>query len=207
MNPVQFPSPSGPPESWTDSIREARGRVGRRLDLYDNSDFDRGANRWKEWLWVATKCVFFLNPIPWSSPLRVTLLRLFGAKIGRNVVIRAGVHVTFPWRLHIGDHVWLGDDVLILSLAQVRIGSHVCISQRAFLCTGSHAWRKETFDLITAAITIDDGAWIAAQAFIGPGVRIGLGSVAGAAAVVLKSVPAGSLVAGNPACVTSKTVS
>ena len=81
------------------------------------------------------------------------------------------------WRLEIGDHVWIGDEVLILSLDKVRIGSNVCISQRAFLCTGSHDFRKETFDLVTEPITIGDGCWIAACAFIGPGAEVPAGTM------------------------------
>jgi putative colanic acid biosynthesis acetyltransferase WcaF len=165
-----------------------------RLDLYDNRDFDRGAPLVKEAAWIFCKLIFFLNPIPWPSAWRVFLLRLFGAKIGARVVIRSGVNVTFPWRFETGDHVWIGDEVFILSLAKVVVGSHVCISQRAFLCTGSHAWRKETFDLITRPIEVGPGVWIAATAFVGPGVSIGEGSVIGAGSVVTRSVPADSIV-------------
>jgi len=172
-----------------------------KLDLYDNSDFDRGAGTLKEALWVLCKCVFFLNPFPWPSSLRTFLLRLFGARLGSGVVIRSGVNVTFPWRFTAGDHVWIGEEVLILSLAQVTLGSHICISQRAFLCTGSHDWRRETFDLQTHSIVVEDHVWISAQAFIGPGTNIGSRSVIGAGAVVLTSAPSNSLVRGNPATV------
>jgi len=127
------------------------------------------------------------------------LLRLFGARVGRGVVIRSGVNVSFPWRLSVGDHVWIGEEVFILSLASVTLGSHVCLSQRAFLCTGSHDQEGETFDLVTRPIVVEDQVWVAAQAFVGPGVRIGAGSVVGAGTVLLKSVPTRSFVQGNPA--------
>ena len=104
-------------------------------------------------------------------------LRIFGAKVGRGVVIRSRVNITFPWRFSCGDHVWIGDEVLILSLAPVCLGSNVCISQRAFLCTGSHRFSRETFDLVTRPITIGDGCWIAAQAFVGPGVELPPGTL------------------------------
>jgi putative colanic acid biosynthesis acetyltransferase WcaF len=178
--------------------------AGFRLDRYDNSDFDRGAGRLKEGLWVLVKCAFFLNPFPWPSALRVALLRAFGARIGQGVVVRSGANVTFPWRLTVGDYVWIGEDVLILSLAPVLIGSHVCLSQRAFLCTGSHAWRSETFDLRTKPITIGDSVWIAAQAFLGPGVTVGSGSIVSAGAVVMVDVAPNSVAKGNPATVSSK---
>lgn len=169
------------------------------LASYDNSDFDRGAPRWKEALWVAVRCIFFQTPWPWPSSWRVGLLRAFDAKVGEHVVIRANVNISHPWRLAIGDHVWIGEDVGILSLAQVSIGSNVCISQRAYLCTGSHDFRREDFKLKVAPITVRDGSWIAAASFIAPGVEIGPGAVVSAGSVVFKNVAAGALVRGNPA--------
>ncbi len=129
---------------------------------------------------------------------RVRLLRLFGARVGAGVVIRAGINITFPWRLTVGDYVWLGEEVMILSLAPVTIESNSCISQRAFLCTGSHNFRVPTFDLQTAPITIRAGTWIAAEAFIGPGVEIGASSVISAGTVIMKDVAPYSLMRGNP---------
>jgi putative colanic acid biosynthesis acetyltransferase WcaF len=178
--------------------------AGLRLDRYDNSAFDRGAGRIKEGLWLLCKCTFFLNPFPWPSALRTALLRLFGARLGLGVVVRSGANITFPWRFTAGDHVWIGEDVLVLSLAPVTLGSHVCLSQRAFLCSGSHAWRRETFDLRTRPIVVGDSVWIAAQAFVGAGVSIGNGSVVSAGAVVMENVPENSLVRGNPATIVPK---
>ena len=107
--------------------------------------------------------------LPVPSAVKVAVLRGFGAKVGCGVVIRSRVNSTCPWKLEIGDHVWLGDELMILSLDRVVIGSNVCISQRAFLCTGSHDFARDTFDLITRPVVIGDGCWVAAQAFIGPG--------------------------------------
>ena len=132
------------------------------LSKFNNANFSRGSPKWKEALWWVARSLF---------------LRWFGAKIGNHVVIRSRVNITFPWKLEIGDHVWIGDEVLILSLDKVRIGSNVCISQRAFLCTGSHDFRKETFDLVTEPITIGDGCWIAACAFMGPGAEVPAGTM------------------------------
>jgi putative colanic acid biosynthesis acetyltransferase WcaF len=170
-----------------------------KLEGYTIGAFARGAPRWQEALWILAKCLFFLPAFPYPSALRVALLRFFGAKIGQGVVIRSRVHITYPWRLSIGDHVWLGDEVLILSLAHVTLESNVCISQRAFLCTGSHDFHAPNFDLRTAPITIREGSWIAAQAFIAPGVSIGPNSRICAGSVVLADVPPSTSVRGNPA--------
>ena len=158
------------------------------LDLakFDNSAFSRGAPMWKEALWLLTRTLLFAPWLPVPSGLKVAVLRGFGAQVGRGVVIRSRVNITFPWKVVIGDYVWLGDEVLILSLERVSIGSNVCISQRAFLCTGSHDFKKESFDLITRPIEIGDGCWIAAQAFIGPGVVLAPGTMVKAGAVVAR---------------------
>lgn len=155
----------------------------------------------KEMLWFFTRWVFFDTSLPWPSSLRCALLRLFGARVGCGVIIRAKVNVTFPWRLSVGDHVWIGEGVLILSLAPVTLEDSVCISQRAFLCTGSHDARRPSFDLVTKPITIRRGAWVAAQVFVAPGTEIGSGAVVLAGSVVSKQVPPGVMVRGNPAVV------
>jgi putative colanic acid biosynthesis acetyltransferase WcaF len=155
---------------------------------------------------MVVKCLFFLSAWPWPNTLRVALLRAFGARVGERVVIRSRVNVTFPWRLTLGDDIWIGEEVLILTLAPVVIESDVCLSQRAFLCTGSHDFRKDAFDLVTRPVTIRRGTWIASHAFIAPGVEIGAGSIISAGAVVFESVPDRSLVRGNPASATPITL-
>lgn len=169
------------------------------LSRYDNRSFDRGAPVWKEALWRLVQGLFF-QPL-WHLPsgLRVFWLRVFGAHIGQRAVIRAGVNVHFPWRLWLGDDVWIGEDCLILNLAEVKIGDSCCLSQRSVLCTGSHDYRKATFDLITRPIVVQRSSWIGACAFLGPGVTVGEGGVVAAGAVVIRSVPPGHLAKGNPA--------
>lgn len=126
---------------------------------------------------MVVKAFCLRSHFPLPSKLRVFLLRCFGAKIGKGVVIRSGVNITFPWRLTVGDHCWIGEDVTILSLANVTIEDHCCLSQRAFLCTGSHDFRKESFDLITKPITVQAHSWIAAGAFLGPGSNVPEGTM------------------------------
>jgi len=115
-----------------------------------------------------------------------------------RVVIRARVNITFPWRLEIGDHSWIGEEVIILNLAPVRIGLHCCLSQRAFLCTGSHDFHAAAFNLITAPITIADRSWIAATCFVAPGVTVGPDAMTAAGSVVTRDVAPFTIVAGNP---------
>ena len=169
------------------------------LNRFNNSSFDRGASRFKEALWVLVRAVFFLSPCPWPSALRVFLLRRFGAKIGQGVVIRSRVNVWLPWRLEVGDHVWLGEEVFILNLAPVTIAANVCISQRAFLCTGNHDYTSPTFDLITKPIRVEQGSWVGASSFVGPGVTVGQGSVLTAGSIAAKDLAPSGIYHGNPA--------
>lgn len=170
-----------------------------RLSAFSSATFSRGVPRWREGLWWLCRSLFFAPWFPVPSAVKAAVLRFFGAKVGSGVVIRSRVNITFPWRFECGDHVWIGDEVMILSLDRVVLGSHVCLSQRAFLCTGSHDFTKESFDLVTGPIVIGDGCWVGAQSFIGPGVRMAAASRCLAGAVVARDVPPGATVAGVPA--------
>ena len=168
------------------------------LEAYDNKGFDRGSSRLRELAWLAAQSFFFRRSVmPWYR-LRRGLLRLFGAAVAPGVLVKPGVRVTFPWKLTIGKNSWVGEDAWLLNLAPITIGNNVCISQRAFLCTGSHDWTKESFDLITRPITIEDGVWICAQVFVAPGVTIGRDAVVTAGSVVTRDLPPGMICTGNP---------
>jgi putative colanic acid biosynthesis acetyltransferase WcaF len=120
--------------------------------------------------------------------MRVRLLRMFGAKIGNGVVIKPRVTVKFPWRLSVGDYAWIGEGVWIDNLANVSIGEQCCLSQGAYVCTGSHDWTSPRFELITKPVTIEPEAWICARATISPGVCIGRGAVVGLGVVITQDV-------------------
>jgi putative colanic acid biosynthesis acetyltransferase WcaF len=150
-------------------------------------------------LWYIVSLLVFesrLFPCGWLKPL---ILRLFGAQLGRGVVVKPRVKIKFPWRLTAGDHVWIGEEVWIDNLAEVTVGSHVCLSQSVYLCTGSHDHRSPGFELVTRPIRIGNGAWIAARALLLPGCSVGANSIVAAGSVVSGEVDEGIVVAGNPA--------
>lgn len=168
------------------------------LRHYDQSNFDRGRSGWVVLLWWLLQAVIFpLTPHALHAP-RCFLLRLFGAKIGQGVVIRPTARFTYPWKVTIGDYSWVGDDVVFYSLDQITIAEHCVISQKTYLCTGSHDLTDPAFHLITAPIVVGTGAWIATDCFVAPGVEIGANTVVGARSSVFKSLPPGQVCWGNP---------
>jgi putative colanic acid biosynthesis acetyltransferase WcaF len=126
------------------------------------------------------------------------LLRLFGAQIGRGVILRPSVTVTYPWKLKIGDWSWIGDHVTLYTVGEIVIGESAVVSQHSYLCTSSHDHTRPTFDTLVEPIHIESEAWLATNVFVGPGVTVGRGTVIGACSVVLKDVPPGMICSGNP---------
>lgn len=167
-----------------------------RLDLFDNSDFDRGASRLTELLWLFVQALLFSSWLP-GSVWRRGLLRVFGAKIGRGVIIKPHVSIKFPWRLSVGDHAWIGERVWIDNLDQVTIGAHSCLSQGAFLCTGSHDWSDIKFGLITKPITIGAGCWVGAMASIAPGAELHDGAIIAMSGLGAGTVAPGMIVSND----------
>lgn len=165
----------------------------RKLGEFTGAGYDKG----RSVLWQATwQAASSLLVMPWFVPprVRVAVLRLFGATIGSGVNIRAGVRVHWPWKLEIGDNSWIGERVWLLNLEPITVGSDVCVSQAAFLCTGSHDHRSRSFEFDNAPIRIEEGAWIAARATVLRGVTIGADAVVGATALVTKDVAPGAFV-------------
>ena len=106
--------------------------------------------------------------------------------------------MTYPWKLSIGDHSWIGDEVTLYTLGEIVIGDNAVVSQQSYLCTGSHDYTRPTFDIYALPIRIEPEAWLATGVFVAPGVTVGAGAVVGARSVVLKDVPSGMICAGNP---------
>ncbi|MFN8708127.1 MAG: WcaF family extracellular polysaccharide biosynthesis acetyltransferase [Planctomyces sp.] len=160
----------------------------RELRHYKNSDYSPGRKTLVLLIWYYFSLLCMENGLFPISRAKVFLLRIFGAKIGAGVVIKPNVRIKFPWRLTVGDHCWIGQEVWIDNLANVTLESDVCISQGAYLCTGSHDHRSPTFELKVAPILVKHGAWIAAKAIILQGAVIEAGEVVSAGAVVGKRV-------------------
>lgn len=172
-----------------------------RVDFsrYDNSFYDPGASVIKRTLWYFVNVLFFINPLMPVNFIKTALLRMFGAELGPCVVIKPGVNIKYPWFLQTGHHVWIGENVWIDNLARVKIGSNVCISQGACLCTGNHDFRSDDFMLTVKEIVIEDGAWIGAKAVVVPGIRCGKESVLAVNSVATSDLAPGWVYQGNPA--------
>lgn len=140
-----------------------------------------------------------MNPLNPFSGLKVFLLRIFGAKVGKGVVIKPNVNIKYPWLLEIGDHTWIGERAWIDNLAPVKIGKNCCISQGAMLLCGNHNYKKPTFDLIVKPITLEDGAWVGALSVVCPGVTIKSHAILTVQSVAAETLEPFALYKGNPA--------
>lgn len=147
---------------------------------------------------VARGTLFRLSWHNWYG-WRAGVLRLFGAKIGRSCKVRPTTRVEIPWNLELGDYASLGDYAIVYNLGPVRIGRRVTVSQYAHLCAGTHDYSRADMPLVRPPITIEDDAWIAAEAFVGPHVTVGRGAILGARGVAVRDLEAWSIYAGNPA--------
>ena len=159
----------------------------------------RGRPRWFVQIWWFCERLFFRPSPHVANGWRVFLLRRFGARIGRSVVIRPSASVTYPWKLTIGDFSWIGEDVVLYSLDDVFIGNHVVISQRSYLCSGSHDYADVSFRITSKPILIRDECWLATDVFVSPGVEIGRGTLVAARSTVTRSLPPGVIAMGSPA--------
>ncbi len=157
----------------------------------------RGAMLVQLW-WLVQSTLFAMSP-QFMYSWRNMLLRFFGAKIGHGVIIRPTVRITYPWKLSIGDNSWVGDYVDLYTLGEIAIGENAVISQRSYLCTGSHDYQVETFDIYAKPIVIKDEVWVATDVFVAPGVTIGRGAVIGARSSVFSDMPEKMVCVGYPA--------
>lgn len=159
----------------------------------------RGRSGITVFLWQITQASFFACSPQFAYGWRRLLLRAFGARIGRDVKVRPTARITYPWKVEIGDRSWVGDHAELYSLSPIRIGADAVVSQKSYLCAGSHDHRLPDFPMVEGPIEICDQAWIAADVFVAPGVRIGRGAVIGARSAVFCDIEAGAVAFGSPA--------
>lgn len=191
---------SDPPQNPFDSPAAAPGSSAAWVDLqhYRVTGYQHRSKLLRV-VWYFVSLAVFETGLPVPSSFKRVALRWFGAQIGVDVVIKPHVRIKFPWQLAIGDHTWIGEGTWIDNLAEVRIGSHVCISQGVYFCTGSHDHRQRGFDLLTAPITVGDGAWVAARSTLLGGSSVGANALVAAASLVRQDVEPATIVGGNPA--------
>lgn len=169
------------------------------LAAFNGSDFDKGAGFLKTALWYMTNALIVRaswNPV---MSIKLRLLRMFGAKLGKNIVLKNNVIIKSPWNLIVGDNCWIGENVWIDNLDKVVIGNNVCISQGALLITGNHDYTKSDMPYRNAPIKVEDGAWIGANATVTAGVAVAENSVLTVGAVVTHNTEPNMIYQGNPA--------
>jgi putative colanic acid biosynthesis acetyltransferase WcaF len=171
----------------------------QQLDQFKLPTNFRGRSTITVQLWWIVQALFFkLSPQIFYGWRRF-LLRLFGAQIGKSVKIRPSVTITYPWKISIGNNSWIGDGVVLYSLGEIVIGNNAVISQKSYICAGSHDYTKPDFPIFANKVTIEDECWLATDVYLAPGVTIGKGSVVGARSSVFQDLPGGKVCFGNPA--------
>lgn len=169
------------------------------LGNFDGSDFDKGAGKAKIMLWYMVNALIVRASWNPFMGIKIWLLRRFGAKIGKGLVIKNNVIIKSPWKLTIGDDCWLGEGCWIDNLDHVTIGSNVCISQGAMLLTGNHDYTNSSMPYRNAPIVIEDGAWIGAKTVVCPGVTVHENAILTVGSVATKDMEANGIYQGNPA--------
>ena len=169
------------------------------LSRFDNSDFPKGAGAIKQTLWYFTNALFFINPcFPFRS-VKPGLLRLFGARVGKGVVIHPGVNIKFPWKLVIGDHCWIGQRAWLDNIDQLTLGNNVVISQGGMIIQGSHNYKQVDYPTMSGPVTLEDGSWVGAGAMVMLGVTLKSHSVLSAGSVATRDLEPYTIHQGNPA--------
>ena len=168
----------------------------QNLSQYQTPKDFRGKSKITVQLWWVVYALLFRPSPQVMYGWRRFLLRSFGAKVGRKVILRPTTQITYPWKVSIGDYSWIGDDVVLYSLGTI---ANSVISQRCYICTGSHDYQTESFDIYAQKITIGSECWLATDVYVAPSVNIGNGTVVGARSSVFKDLPANKVCIGTPA--------
>lgn len=168
------------------------------LSKYKNPKGFRGRSAVVVQLWWLVHSILFKPSPQFFYGWRRFLLKSFGAQIGKNVLLRPSVQITYPWKVKIGDNSWIGDEVVLYSLGEIEIGSNTVISQRSYICTGSHDYTDVSFPIYQKKIKIGDECWLATDVFVAPGLTIGNKAVVGSRSTVLKDVEERTVNVGSP---------
>jgi putative colanic acid biosynthesis acetyltransferase WcaF len=171
----------------------------QNLKTFRMSKGFRGKSKFIVQSWRMVQGALFRLSPQFMYGWRRFLLRLFGAIIGENVLIRPTVKILYPWKLIVGDWSWIGDEVTLYNMETINIGENCVISQKSYLCTSSHDYTKSSFEIFAQPIDIKNETWIASDVFIAPGVTIGQGTVVGFRSTVNKDLPPQMVCYGNPA--------
>ena len=168
------------------------------LSKYNNDWYKPGANLFVRIAWYIFNWAFFVSYCPFNF-VKIFLLRMFGAKIGKGVVLKPHINIKYPWKISIGENAWIGENVWLDSLGKITIGANACLSQGALLLCGNHNYKKSSFDLIVNDIILEDGVWIGAKAVVCGGVVAKSHSVLTSGSVATSTLEPYSVYQGNPA--------
>jgi len=187
-----------PREADLSSKRSSTMRSAVDLSKFENSWYEPGRGLIVRSMWFVVSLLVFQSGLPFGS-LKVAVLRWFGARVGREVVIKPSVTIKYPWRLSVGDNAWIGEKSWIDNLGEVCIGANCCVSKGALLLCGNHDYKDPGFGLIVGDIVIGAGAWGGARAVVCGGVTCGDHSVLAVGSIASKDLPPFTICRGNPA--------
>ncbi|MFA6203888.1 MAG: putative colanic acid biosynthesis acetyltransferase [Gallionella sp.] len=174
-------------------------KIVQQLDTFRLPPNFRGRSAFFVQSWWLVQATLFACSPQFMYGWRRWLLKLFGAKIGQDVLVRPSVKVTYPWKVSIGDYAWIGDDAVLYSLGEIEIGAGTVVSQRTYLCAASHDYAQSDFPIYDKKVCIGAQAWLATDVFVAPGVTIGEGAVVGARSSVFHDLPPMMVCVGSPA--------
>ncbi|MDQ3535013.1 MAG: WcaF family extracellular polysaccharide biosynthesis acetyltransferase, partial [Bacteroidota bacterium] len=162
--------------------------------------YKHGVSAFKYILWHFVSSVIFMNPLNPSSAFRVFILRRFGAKIGNGVAInKPNINIKYPWKLTIGNNVWIGEKSWIYNMDEIIIGDNVNIAQGVMLLTGNHNYKSTEFEVFTKPITIEDGVFLGAFSIVCPGVVCKSHSILSVGSIAKTNLEPYTIYEGNPA--------
>ena len=195
MTPIPAQAPaSGSPRR---EVSAPPGTVD--LSSFSSAWYDPGRGFIVRTLWYFINAVVFVSPLVPVYGLKRMLLRLFGARVGHGVAIKPRVNIKYPWRVTLGDNVWIGEGAWLDSLADIRIGANCCVSQGAMLCTGNHDWSSTSFDLIVRPIVLEQGSWVGCRATVLGGATMRSHAILTVGSILVGEAEPYTIYRGNPA--------